>query len=185
MGGSSVDSRDDTADGWRAPPTSPLPISGERVRSTYATGVAGPVAILLWRHAFTLPGVESVAAAVQDLKRKYRGQKLGFLTVIEPELEMHVTADVRTALTAFLESVDQDLAAAAVVYEAHGFQATIARSIVTAIDLAARSSFAHRVFADMHEALHWMAGKVGPSDATLEGMLGSAVASIRARGTAR
>jgi hypothetical protein len=161
-----------------------MPMSGERVRSTYSTGVAGPVAILLWRHAFTLPGVESVAAAVQDLKRKYRGQKLGFLTVIEPELEMHVTPDVRRALTAFLGSVDQDLAAAAVVYEAHGFQATIARSIVTAIGLAARASFAHRVFADMNGSLRWMAGKVAPRDATLEAALATTVAKIRAHGTA-
>jgi hypothetical protein len=159
-------------------------MSGELVRSTYATGVAGPVAILLWRHAFTLAGVESVAATAQDLKRKYRGQKLGFLTVIEPELEMHVAADVRKALTAFLKSVDQDLAAAAIVYEAHGFQATIARSIVTAIGLAARASFSHRVFADTNEALRWMAGKVAPRDATLEGALGSAVASIRERDSA-
>jgi hypothetical protein len=157
-------------------------MSGERVRSTYATGAAGPVAILLWRHAFTLPGIESVAAAAQELKRKYRSQKLGFLTVIEPELEMHVTADVRKALAAFLESVDQDLAAAAIVYEAHGFQATIVRSIVTAIGLAARASFSHRVFADMNEALHWMAGRVAPDDTTLEGAIGSAVASLRERG---
>ncbi len=160
-------------------------MSGERIRSSYATSVAGPVAILLWRHGFTLPGVQAVAAATQELKRQYRTQKLGFLTIIEPELAMHVSPEVRKALAAFLESVDQDLAAAAIVYEAHGFQATIARSIVTAIGLAARASFAHRVFADMDEALHWMVGKVAPRDATLEATLGTAVAGIRARGTTR
>lgn len=160
-------------------------MSGERVRSSFATGVAGPVAILLWRHAFTLSGVQSVAAATQELKRQYPRQKLGFLTVIEPELAMQVSPEVRKALTAFLESVDQDLAAAAIVYEAHGFQATIARSIVTAIGLAARASFAHRVFAEMDEALHWMAGKAAPGDANLQATLGSAVAGLRARSTIR
>jgi hypothetical protein len=37
----------------------------------------------------------------------------------------------------------------------------------------------------MNEALHWMAGKVAPRDATLEGALASAVASIRERDSAR
>ncbi len=54
------------------------------------------------------------------------------------------------------------IAAAAVVLEVTGFQATVIRSVVTAINLASGSSFPNKVFASLSPACVWLSTQVGP-----------------------
>jgi hypothetical protein len=158
---------------------SPLPMSAKRARVGYATAAAGPIAILYWRSEFSVAAVEAIAATLVSIKRHHRGRRLGFLTVIEPTLEVRVPPDVQKAVAAFLAEVDSELTAAAVVYEAHGFRATITRSVVTAINLAARASFANRVFSDLDEGLSWMTAKIAPHDLHLREKLNDAITRLQ------
>jgi hypothetical protein len=114
--------------------------------------------ILWWHKRMTTEGVEE---CVRLGERMMARGKIGFLTLIDPGVDLNAPSDGRRAMASFLSRNEQRIAAAAVAYEASGFKATAVRSIITAVNLASRSSFPNKVFSDTTEAMEWLAESTG------------------------
>jgi hypothetical protein len=128
---------------------------------THAVGYRDNLVLLGWRTAGTMEGARAVARAFDVALAACPDRRLGFVTLIEKPAIRHAPNEVRSAVTELLRRHDRSIGAAVVVFEGHGFLATVVRSIITAINLASRASFPNAVFAEVEPAVAWLAEKMG------------------------
>jgi hypothetical protein len=138
-----------------APPPVPLKVIG--YDRDVAVGILGDVVLLLWRKRITAAGVEWTRQAFESLLGTRAPEtKIAFVTALEPECDLNTPAAVRKGLALLLKSHEARLACAAIVFAGDGFGMTIVRSIITAINIIARSRFPNAVFGRLESALQWL-----------------------------
>jgi hypothetical protein len=121
-----------------------------------AVATLGGYVLLLWRKRVAPQGVVWLRTAFDSVLRERRGEKLAFLTITEDGCELTTSPEVRRDIADLLRKHQQDLAAAAIVFEEQGFRMTMVRSVITAIYIAARIRFPNSVFADVESACTWL-----------------------------
>lgn len=137
----------------------------------------GRIAVLIWHTEATLEGAEAIERIFGKLRGQNFAEGLGFLTIIESKADIRAPAAARQAVAQILRDYGGDIRAAAIVYEADGFKATIVRSAITAINLASRSRFPNRVFSNTRQALDWLVDEL--KDPTLLAQLHASVHQLR------
>lgn len=125
-------------------------------RRECAVATVDAYVILLWRSKIVEEGIPWVRSAFDARLRKYPGEKIAFLTILEAGCDLSTSSDVRSDLANLIRARQNDLAAAAIVFEQHGFRMTMVRSVITAIYLASRARFPNSVFSDVTQATRWM-----------------------------
>lgn len=98
--------------------------------------------------------VSLMRRALADLADQHT--TFGFLCVLEPTTQLVMAPDIRESVHAFARRYSERFSGAAIVYEVPGFQATVVRSIVTAVNLASRASHPTKVFDDLREGITWL-----------------------------
>jgi hypothetical protein len=129
------------------------------LRSFSARGI-GRVAVLIWHTEVSLDGAKAIEAVFAQLRRRNFAKGFGFLTIIESKSDINAPTAARQAIAQALSDYGGEIRAAAIVYEAGGFKATIVRSVITAINLASSTRFPNRVFSNTRHALDWLADEL-------------------------
>lgn len=108
--------------------------------------------ITIERTTATTVGI--IRRALSDLSDRHG--TFGFLCVLEPSCHLIMEPDIRESVNAFARRYSERFSGAAIVYEVPGFQATVVRSIVTAVNLASRATHPTKVFDDLRAATAWL-----------------------------
>ena len=98
-----------------------------------ALGELGPLCIALWRGAVTREHFDRQAAALAQVVARHPG-RAGFMCIVEPGATPP-NEELRRASAEMIESHAERLVFVAAVIEGTGFQASVARSVLTAISL--------------------------------------------------
>lgn len=98
--------------------------------------------------------VSQSSRAVADLAARH--EKFGWITIIEPDADLSLPADVKNGFNALVKRYSSRICGAAIVFEKTGFHAVAVRSLVTAINVASRATHPNRVFSDVREAVTWV-----------------------------
>jgi len=145
----------------------------------YTICTLGNIIVLIWTAFPSVDGVQACAAAFSTLRREEPTARIGLLSIVESEAG-HGAMDpaVRNALGKMLKENESVLRAAAIVFEAQGFRATVIRSVVTAINMASRLGYPTAVFSDRLSGAKWlvmeqMAGHSSVTMASLSSLLRS------------
>jgi hypothetical protein len=102
----------------------------------------------------TANAVSLVRRALADLSEQH--EKFAFLSILEPGVVLQLAPDLRESINAYVRRYTSRFSASAVVFEQAGFQATVVRSLVTAIHLASHASHPSQVFEDLRGAVTWL-----------------------------
>lgn len=124
-----------------------------------AVGLIDGGVLLVWRTRVVPRGVRWLARALSECAKAGPGTRCLFHTVILPDCQLTTSTEVRDELADLLKRREHQISAAAITYEAEGFRGTLARSIITAINLASGSRFPARVFSTLPDAADWLAGQ--------------------------
>lgn len=117
--------------------------------------LAGRYFLQLSRHGQgSMTIVSQSNRAVADLASRH--EKFGWITIIEPEADLSLPADVKNGFNALVKRYSNRISGAAIVFEKTGFHAVAVRSLVTAINVASRATHPNRVFSDVREAVSWV-----------------------------
>lgn len=102
----------------------------------------------------TATTVGTIRRALADLADQHTA--FGFLCVLEPSAQLVMAPDIRESVNAFARRYSERFTGAAIVYEVPGFQATVVRSIVTAVNLASRATHPTKVFDNLRSGTAWL-----------------------------
>ena len=142
-----------------APPASEVNPSAELTiysqEPGYVVAVAGRCLINITLDRATSTMVSLIRRALADLAERY--DTFGYLCVLEPSASLTMAPDLRESVDAFVRRYSSRFTGAAVVFEAAGVQATVVRSVVTAVNLASRASHPTKVFDDLRAGCGWLA----------------------------
>ncbi|MEO8177816.1 MAG: hypothetical protein ABI895_03190 [Deltaproteobacteria bacterium] len=116
--------------------------------------VSGRCMIHVCVNRATSTTISLVRRALADLAERY--DTFGFLCVIEQGAPITLPADLRESVNAYVRRYSPRFSGAAIVFEAPGFQATVVRSLVTAVNLASRASHPTKVFGDLRTGCNWL-----------------------------
>jgi hypothetical protein len=120
----------------------------------YLIAVTGRCLIHLVSERTTSTTVSLVRRALADLSDRY--DTFGYLCVLEPGAPLTLPADLRESINAYVRRYSTRFSGAAIVFEGAGFQATVVRSLVTAVNLASRASHPTKVFDNLRTACDWL-----------------------------
>lgn len=140
-----------------------------------AVAIDGACVLIVHLEAPTLPIVSAMGRAYA--KAAALDQKIAHLCLIEHAAGLLPPGEARDAIGSLMQRFDKRLAAAALVYEAQGFKATVVRSVATGLAMASRITHPMRVFAELPAACSWVAERVMPSS---EARLFDIVSQLRA-----
>ena len=125
--------------------------------------VAGRCLIQVVSDRVTSTTISLTRRGLEDLADRY--DTFGFLCVLEPSAKLTMAPDLRESVDAYVRRYSPRFSGAAVVFEAPGFQATVVRSVVTAVNLASRASHPTKVFDDLRAGCSWL-GRLTPGEPT-------------------
>lgn len=120
----------------------------------YVVAVTGRCLIHVNQERMTSTTVSLIRRALADLADRY--DTFGYLSVLEPSGSLTMAPDLRESVDAYVRRYSTRFTGAAIVFEAPGFQATVVRSVVTAINLASRASHPTKVFDDLRTGCSWL-----------------------------
>ena len=120
----------------------------------YVVAVVGRCLIQVCTERTTSTTISLIRRALADLSERY--DSFGYLCLLEPSAELTLPADLRESVNAYVRRYSTRFTGAAVVFEAPGFQATVVRSVVTAVNLASRASHPTKVFDDLRAGTNWL-----------------------------
>jgi hypothetical protein len=120
----------------------------------YAVAVLGRCLIHVCVERTTSTTISLIRRALADLSERY--DSFGYLCVLEPGAELTLAADLRESVNAYVRRYSPRFTGAAIVFEAPGFQATVVRSLVTAVNLASRASHPTKVFDELRAGTSWL-----------------------------
>ena len=111
----------------------------------------------------TATTISLIRRGLADLSDRY--DTFGYLCVLEPGTKLTMAPDLRESVDAYVRRYSTRFTGAAIVFEATGFQATVVRSVVTAVNLASRASHPTKVFDDLRAGCSWL-GRLTPGEPT-------------------
>jgi hypothetical protein len=120
----------------------------------YVVATSGRCLIQVLSDRTTSTTVSLIRRALADLSERH--ESFGYLCVLEPGAQLTLPPDLRESVNAFVRRYSERFSGAAIVFEATGFQATVVRSLVTAVNLASRASHPTKVFGDLPAASSWL-----------------------------
>jgi hypothetical protein len=129
----------------------------------YAVAVTGRCLIHVNQERMTSTTVSLIRRALADLADQY--DTFGYLSVLESGGSLTMAPDLRESVDAYVRRYSTRFTGAAIVFEAAGFQATVVRSVVTAVNLASRASHPTKVFDDLRTGCSWL-GRLTPGEPT-------------------
>lgn len=129
------------------------------VCADFAASLWDVYTILEWRKAITLPALDRFSR-FSDKLRKMRPdapikEPLHGLLVVVPMVAATPEPAVREAMANSMKRYGDATRSIALVYDAQGLQATVVRSIASAVTLVARNTAPTRVFSTLKEATAW------------------------------
>jgi hypothetical protein len=124
---------------------------------TFTATSVGPTAVLVYHLDVEMAAISAISAVFARLRLQFPETGFGFLTLVKVDTNVRPPSHVRAAVATLLKQYNEDIRAAAIVYGGDGFQATIVRSVITAITLASGTRFPNRVFAEIKPAIAWLA----------------------------
>ena len=125
----------------------------------YVVASVGKYFIQITKTRLNVTGVGLMRRALTEISERH--EKFGYLSIVEPDAELTLLADVRSGIDSIVKRFSSRMTGAAVVFEKQGFQATAVRSLVTAISVASRASHPVQVHSELQEALSWLSGLTG------------------------
>ncbi len=129
----------------------------------YVVAVTGRCLIQIISDRMTSTTISLTRRALADLADRH--DSFGFLAVLESSAKLTMEPDLRESVDAYVRRYSTRFTGAAIVFEATGFQATVVRSVVTAINLASRASHPTKVFDDVRTGCSWL-GRLTPGEPT-------------------
>jgi hypothetical protein len=129
----------------------------------YVVATVGRCLIQITVERTTATAVGLIRRALADLSDRHT--TFGFLCLLEPTAQLTMSPDVRESVNAFARRYSERFTGAAIVYEVPGFQATVVRSMVTAVNLASRATHPTKVFDDLRAGTSWLA-RLTPGEPT-------------------
>jgi hypothetical protein len=120
----------------------------------YVVAVLGRCLIQVCIERTTSTTISLMRRALADLSERY--DSFGYLCLLEPNAELTLPAELRESVNAYVRRYSTRFTGAAVVFEAPGFQATVVRSTVTAVNLASRASHPTKVFDQLRAGTSWL-----------------------------
>ncbi|HEU4577839.1 MAG TPA: hypothetical protein VFS67_06275 [Polyangiaceae bacterium] len=129
----------------------------------YVVALAGRCLIQIISDRMTSTTISLTRRALADQAERY--DTFSFLCVLEPSAKLTMAPDLRESVDAYVRRYSTRFTGAAIVFEATGFQATVVRSVVTAVNLASRASHPTKVFDDVRAACSWL-GRLTPGEPT-------------------
>ena len=85
-------------------------------------------------------------------------KQMSSIVVMRGEFSFNLSPEARRAAAAMTKEWESFNTGQALIVEADGFKASLARSLITGVNLLARSKARQRVFKDPHEATQWVCG---------------------------
>lgn len=85
-------------------------------------------------------------------------KQMSSIVVMRGEFTFNLSPEARRAAAAMTKEWENFNTGQALIVEADGFKASLARSLITGVNLLARSKARQRVFKDPHEATQWVCG---------------------------
>jgi hypothetical protein len=116
--------------------------------------VAGKYLIQVLRDRATTTTISLVRRALGDLADRH--PTFGYLCILEPEAQITLPPAIREGVDAIFKRYTSRLTGLAVVFEKAGFQGTAVRSVMTAVNVASRSTHPSQVFDKLPEAASWL-----------------------------
>jgi hypothetical protein len=129
----------------------------------YVVAVTGRCLIQLISDRMTSTTISLTRRALADLADRH--DTFSFLAVLESSAKLTMAPDLRESVDAYVRRYSTRFTGAAIVFEGAGFQATVVRSVVTAINLASRASHPTKVFDDLRAGCSWL-GRATPGEPT-------------------
>lgn len=129
----------------------------------YVVATVGRCLIQITVDRTTATTVGLIRRALEDLSDRHA--TFGFLCLLEPSAQLVMSPDIREGVNAFARRYSERFTGAAIVYEVQGFQATVVRSIVTAVNLASRATHPTKVFDDLRAGTSWLS-RLTPGEPT-------------------
>jgi hypothetical protein len=126
-------------------------VTDQRVGSGYATCAVGRIIVFAWTDVPTIDGAVAMTS-VFDRVHGNSGQ-LGMLIMISHKAGRLMPAPVRDQLTKLMKRYAPDVRAVAYLFEGTGFESTIVRSVITAMNMVSRPTYWVSVFADRNRAV--------------------------------
>ena len=102
----------------------------------------------------TATTISLVRRALGDLAERY--DTFGYLCLFEPGAPITLPADLREGVNAYVRRYSARFTGAAIVFESQGFQATVVRSRVTAVNVASRATHPTEVFDNLRAGCNWL-----------------------------
>lgn len=129
------------------------------VRDGLALGEIGPLCVAVWRSGVTRDAFDRQSAALRSVVQSHPGVA-GFLCIVEPGAKPP-DEELRQASAQMIGAHGDQLALAAAVIEGTGFQASVARSVLTTIAMfvpALRTKVSF--FSNVTDAAHWACARI-------------------------
>ena len=105
----------------------------------------------------------NITAVCESTVKDFRN--MSSVIIMRGDLNIDLSNDMRKAASNLVTKFDAFNLGQAIVIEADGFRASMARSVITGINLLARAKSRQRVFQSPKEGLSWLCGVDGqPAD---------------------
>ncbi len=127
----------------------------EATTPVFAIGWAPSVMLYVWREATTLEAARAAMATLQrarEASRSGRGVLLGIVEARTPPPDVAVRREIAEGLARHGDFV----VASALVFEGHGFEASMVRMVATGLSMFARFPFPHHVFESLGDGVRWL-----------------------------
>lgn len=133
----------------------------------------GANVVLLVRYSLSvecLDALDTACAACENLHGRF-----GFLTHLDAGVPLPIGNAVQRRMETLQARHTSSFSAAAVVFRGSGFEATMVRSHVTAVNMASRTRHPSRVFAELEDGITWMLGYDASASSSAAGVAQSGI----------
>jgi len=114
----------------------------------------GSLLLIIHWNELQLQHLASITAACDQVVREHK--QMTSLIIMRGAVNVDLSSDARRAGANLTNKYERYNTGQAIVVEASGFMASLARSVITGINLLARSKASQRVFQDSREATAWL-----------------------------
>jgi hypothetical protein len=131
----------------------------------FCVAAHGCLVVAIWGREAALDDLEQIAQAQRRAIAKVG--HCAALTIIRAKPTLGVSPEIRAAAAKHLQEIANINRGTAMVVEAGGARAIFFRSIVTSVNLLARTTTPQKVFTTIDEAIGWLLTRPGIDPATV------------------
>jgi hypothetical protein len=107
-------------------------------------------------HGFELEHFKKIHAACAQIVREHK--EMTSIVVMRGEFNFSLSADARKASAVLVKEFENTNKGQAILVEASGFRASLARSLLTGVNLVVRSKAQQKVFQEVRPCVEWLCG---------------------------